>query len=177
MKKFSTSHTYSILFILTERLIDDKQHTINQIVMTSDAPLSIIIVGVGNANFSNMNKLNTNEHPLKASNGKSMKRNVVIFVTLSKIQNCSSQQFENELLEDILFSNSSILFYTWIHPKNGNEFDFLFCINLYFQISPAFEIFIIKKKYIILTNGNKKMLYLLNQNFKNLYRICKSHLI
>ena len=113
--------------------------------MTSDAPLSIIIVGVGNANFSNMNKLNANEHPLKASNGKSMKRNVVIFVTLSKIQNCSSQQFENELLEDILFSNSSILFYTWIHPKNGNEFDFLFCINLYFQISPVFEIFIIKK--------------------------------
>lgn len=103
LKKFSTSHTYSILFILTERLIDDMQQTINQIVMASDAPLSIIIVGVGNANFSNMNKLNANEHPLKASNGKSMKRNVVHFVTLSKIQNCPSQQLENELLEDIPF--------------------------------------------------------------------------
>lgn len=40
------------------------QATINEVVRGSDLPLSIIIVGVGNADFSAMDQLDADETPL-----------------------------------------------------------------------------------------------------------------
>lgn len=38
--------------------------TINEIVRAADNPISIIIVGVGDANFAQMEKLDADENPL-----------------------------------------------------------------------------------------------------------------
>ena len=38
--------------ILTDGVINDIQNTIDEVVRGSDLPLSIVIVGVGNADFS-----------------------------------------------------------------------------------------------------------------------------
>jgi vacuolar-type H+-ATPase subunit F/Vma7 len=38
--------------ILTDGVINDIQKTIDEVVRGSDLPLSIVIVGVGNADFS-----------------------------------------------------------------------------------------------------------------------------
>lgn len=43
---------YTILLILTDGEINDMEATINSIIRASYQPLSIIIVGVGNADFS-----------------------------------------------------------------------------------------------------------------------------
>ena len=45
---------YHILLILTDGQINDMDDTKDLIVECSKYPLSIIIIGVGNANFSNM---------------------------------------------------------------------------------------------------------------------------
>jgi len=55
---------YNILLIITDGIISDLQKTIDQIVYGSDLPLSIIIVGVGSADFSAMDELDADEKPL-----------------------------------------------------------------------------------------------------------------
>ena len=45
---------YYILLIITDGLINDMESTIDQIVRATSLPLSIIIVGVGNEDFSAM---------------------------------------------------------------------------------------------------------------------------
>jgi len=45
---------YNILLILTDGIINDMRETVDQIVRGSGLPLSVIIVGVGNADFEQM---------------------------------------------------------------------------------------------------------------------------
>lgn len=46
---------YMILLIITDGAIHDMEETIRLIVNGADLPLSILIVGVGNSDFGNMN--------------------------------------------------------------------------------------------------------------------------
>jgi vacuolar-type H+-ATPase subunit F/Vma7 len=48
---------FSILLLITDGIINDMDKTIDQIVRGSQFPLGIIIVGVGDADFSNMDTL------------------------------------------------------------------------------------------------------------------------
>lgn len=56
-KKQQNSLNYHILLILTDGEIDDIPETIDLIVKMSFYPISIIIVGIGDKDFSNMEKL------------------------------------------------------------------------------------------------------------------------
>lgn len=55
---------YNILLILTDGIINDMQQTIDEIVRGSTLPLSIVIVGVGSADFDSMDVLDADEEPL-----------------------------------------------------------------------------------------------------------------
>lgn len=46
---------YLVLLIITDGAIHDMDIAIQQIVYGADLPLSILIVGVGNGDFKNMN--------------------------------------------------------------------------------------------------------------------------
>ena len=48
---------YYVLMVATDGVITDMQQTISSIVNASDLPLSIVIVGVGNADFDKMDVL------------------------------------------------------------------------------------------------------------------------
>lgn len=54
-------------------------NTIDLLVQNCNIPLSIIIVGVGNADFSNMNRLD-GDNGLYSTNGKCAARDIVQFV-------------------------------------------------------------------------------------------------
>lgn len=56
--------TYTISLIITDGIINDMQETIDEIVRASHMPISIIIVGVGNANFDQMVQLDGDVTPL-----------------------------------------------------------------------------------------------------------------
>ena len=60
--------TYYVLLILTDGAICDMGQTKDAIVAASHLPISIIIVGVGNADFSSMNILDGDGYVFEGSN-------------------------------------------------------------------------------------------------------------
>ncbi|XP_033745300.1 copine-8-like isoform X2 [Pecten maximus] len=72
-------NNYFVLLILTDGVITDLPNTIEAIVHASGLPLSIIIVGVGNAEFDAMDVLDADDRRL-SSRGKQAVRDIVQFV-------------------------------------------------------------------------------------------------
>jgi len=79
-EKSAKEQVYSVLLILTDGVVNDMQKTINAIVDASNLPFSIIIVGIGSANFQNMEILDADDTPLVSSSGVRMDRDIVQFV-------------------------------------------------------------------------------------------------
>ena len=75
---------YSILLILTDGAIFDMAATKDAIYELADLPCSIIIIGVGNANFSMMEELDGDEEGLCNSRGELVPRDIVQFVEFNK---------------------------------------------------------------------------------------------
>jgi hypothetical protein len=75
---------YFVLLILTDGVITDMDQTVSAIVDASYTPLSIIIVGVGNADFTAMEELDGDDGLLRSSNGKTAQRDIVQFVPMNK---------------------------------------------------------------------------------------------
>lgn len=74
-----TNQKYHVLLIITDGTINDMDATKAAIVAASDKPLSIVIVGVGSADFSGMRELDADKG-LLSHNGKSAERDIVQFV-------------------------------------------------------------------------------------------------
>jgi len=71
---------YHTLLILTDGAIHDMRETRDLIVEASHLPLSIIIVGIGNADFGMMEELDGDEIRLRNSKGEAAVRDIVQFV-------------------------------------------------------------------------------------------------
>lgn len=98
---FEQTKTYTILLIITDGTINDMRETVDAIVAASaNSPISIIIVGVGNANFDAMDELDADEHPLRASDGTQMARDIVQFVPFRNYQN-NQMKLAGDLLAEI----------------------------------------------------------------------------
>lgn len=74
-----------MLLILTDGAIHDMDQTVNLLVNNCKLPLSIIIVGIGNADFSNMNTLD-GDNGLYNSSGAKAVRDIVQFVPFNQVQ-------------------------------------------------------------------------------------------
>ncbi|KAJ8396144.1 hypothetical protein AAFF_G00022170 [Aldrovandia affinis] len=71
---------YFVLLIITDGVITDLDETRSAIVNASRLPMSIIIVGVGGADFSGMEFLDGDDGPLQAPTGEMASRDIVQFV-------------------------------------------------------------------------------------------------
>lgn len=98
---FQTSHTYTILLILTDGVINDMQETIDAIVEASDAPLSIIVIGIGTANFDGMEILDGDNKALRNSAGQIARRDIVQFVPFNRYNANNGAQLAGEVLAEI----------------------------------------------------------------------------
>ena len=99
----STLHdkdVYYVLMILTDGLINDMKPTIDLLVEASSLALSIIIIGVGDGNFTNMEILDADINPLMNSKGKRAQRDLVQFVEFKKFEN-DGNKLAKEVLEEI----------------------------------------------------------------------------
>ncbi|KAF4752243.1 hypothetical protein FOZ62_011053, partial [Perkinsus olseni] len=77
----NSEQKYFILLLITDGFVDDLQETIDEIVESSKAPMSIIIVGVGDGDFRQMDVLDSDDAVLVSSrDGTSMDRDIVQFV-------------------------------------------------------------------------------------------------
>ncbi|KAJ0977682.1 hypothetical protein J5N97_013156 [Dioscorea zingiberensis] len=96
----SCQNKYYILLIITDGVITDLQETINAIVRASDLPLSILIVGVGGADFKEMEILDSdNGKRLKSSTGRLATRDIVQFVPMRELHGQIS--ISQSLLEEL----------------------------------------------------------------------------
>ncbi|KAK8893511.1 hypothetical protein M9Y10_021933 [Tritrichomonas musculus] len=101
IESFHTSHTYTILLILTDGVINDMNETVDAIVAASDSPLSIVIVGVGDANFDAMERLDGDRNKLVSSTNVQAKRDIVQFVPFRKYSANSGMMLASEVLAEI----------------------------------------------------------------------------
>mmetsp|Transcript_41718 Transcript_41718/g.48178 ORF Transcript_41718/g.48178 Transcript_41718/m.48178 type:complete len:190 (-) Transcript_41718:47-616(-) len=92
---------YYIFLILTDGAIHDIDDTVDCIVESSYLPISIIIIGIGNANFSAMDFLDADDEPLFSTKlQKFQERDNVQFVEYGKFKH-SEQLLARETLEEL----------------------------------------------------------------------------
>ncbi|PON73991.1 Protein BONZAI [Parasponia andersonii] len=78
---------YFVLLIITDGVLTDLQETKEALVKASDLPLSVLIVGVGNADFSQMEILDADKGiRLESSTGRVATRDIVQFVPMREVQ-------------------------------------------------------------------------------------------
>eukprot|EP00116_Pleurobrachia_bachei_P009647 sb/3469909/ len=77
------AQNYYILLILTDGQFTDIYDCIGAIVEASDYPMSIIIIGVGKADFTDMERLDADKKALQ-HNGRKASRDIVQFVPFEK---------------------------------------------------------------------------------------------
>lgn len=80
----TNAFNYQILTIITDGEITDLKETILNIVEASFFPISIIIIGVGDANFKSMNVLDGDGDRLRDFRGRVAERDIVQFVPFRK---------------------------------------------------------------------------------------------
>jgi len=94
---------YHILLILTDGMITDYTETVNCIVEASKLPLSIVIIGIGEGDFGNMDSLDGDIIPLVNSYGEIRKRDIVQFVKFNTFkENNATENVNKELAEEVL---------------------------------------------------------------------------
>ena len=103
LKESPNYNHYEILMILTDGLINDMDETVKLLIDCESLPLSVIIIGIGTSDFSNMVRLDGDEEPLTDNNGRVTKRDLVQFVEYEKFKNRFYTDYNNsELSEAVL---------------------------------------------------------------------------
>ncbi|KAF6201803.1 hypothetical protein GE061_004198 [Apolygus lucorum] len=123
-RNLSDGSSYFILLILTDGVITDMPQTCQAIIKASSLPMSIIIVGIGNADFTAMEQLDGDTVAL-SSGGKRAERDIVQFVPYSKFLNLYPGQnvqhlLAKEVLAEIPFQFTSFMKSKGIAPQTSS---------------------------------------------------------
>ncbi|CAL1546463.1 unnamed protein product [Lymnaea stagnalis] len=93
--------TYYILMLLTDGVLSDMDDVRNAIVNASGLPMSLIIVGVGQADFADMNRLDGDDGVLKSTRGIPVKRDIVQFVPFRDFKQSHPAELARHVLAEI----------------------------------------------------------------------------
>ncbi|XP_023820405.1 copine-4 isoform X1 [Oryzias latipes] len=113
---------YFILLILTDGVITDMADTREAIVQASHLPMSIIIVGVGNADFSDMQMLDGDDGILRSPKGEPVLRDIVQFVPFRSFKHASPAALAKSVLAEV--PNQVVDYYNskGIKPKVPSQY-------------------------------------------------------
>ncbi|KAA0710276.1 Copine-4 [Triplophysa tibetana] len=114
---------YFILLILTDGVITDMADTREAIVHASHLPMSVIIVGVGNADFSDMQMLDGDDGILRSPKGEPVLRDIVQFVPFHNFKHASPAALAKSVLAEV--PNQVVDYYNGkgIKPKCMTDFE------------------------------------------------------
>ncbi|XP_026870743.1 copine-4 [Electrophorus electricus] len=114
---------YFILLILTDGVITDMADTREAIVHASHLPMSVIIVGVGNADFSDMQMLDGDDGILRSPKGEPVLRDIVQFVPFHNFKHASPAALAKSVLAEV--PNQVVDYYNskGIKPKCLSDFE------------------------------------------------------
>ncbi len=90
---------FNILLVLTDGDIHDMRETKSLIVAASELPCAIVIVGLGNHNFVDMEVLDGDDGLLRDDFGKVAKRDIVQFINFKEVQHSQHALAEAVLKE------------------------------------------------------------------------------
>ncbi|XP_059365411.1 copine-4-like isoform X1 [Carassius carassius] len=114
---------YFILLILTDGVITDMADTREAIVHASHLPMSVIIVGIGNADFSDMQMLDGDDGILRSPKGEPVLRDIVQFVPFHHFKHASPAALAKSVLAEV--PNQVVDYYNGkgIKPKCLSDFE------------------------------------------------------
>eukprot|EP00058_Branchiostoma_floridae_P027542 XP_002613033.1 hypothetical protein BRAFLDRAFT_123086 [Branchiostoma floridae] len=92
---------YYVLLLLTDGVITDMAETREAIVRASHLPMSIIIVGVGDADFTDMEVLDGDDGLLKSPRGEPVKRDIVQFVPFRQFKSAAPAALSRCVLAEL----------------------------------------------------------------------------
>lgn len=98
---YQDGSNYFVLLIITDGIITDMDATMLSIIEASRLPMSIIIVGVGNEDFSAMEALDSDDGLLQLNHAKAV-RDIVQFVELRKFVGTMGTWDKDLLAKDVL---------------------------------------------------------------------------
>ena len=107
-RTFTSGSHYFILLIITDGVITDMKQTKSAIVDAAELPISIIIVGVGDANFDAMEELDGDEIRVTSFDGRVASRDIVQFVPFRNflprkdVGNYDSNIAQSKLAKEVL---------------------------------------------------------------------------
>ncbi|WVZ75233.1 hypothetical protein U9M48_023311 [Paspalum notatum var. saurae] len=91
---------YFILLIVTDGVVTDFQETIDAIIKASDFPISIIVIGVGGADFKEMEFLDPNKgEKLESSTGRVASRDMIQFAPMKDVHVSGMSTIQSLLAE------------------------------------------------------------------------------
>ncbi|XP_065195164.1 copine-1-like [Sycon ciliatum] len=92
--------SYQILLLLTDGILTDMEQTKMAVIRGSHLPMSVIIVGVGAADFSDMEALDADDG-LLTCRGKSAARDIVQFVPFSQYRTRPPEHLAKDVLAEV----------------------------------------------------------------------------
>ncbi|KAG1944224.1 copine-3 isoform X1 [Pimephales promelas] len=115
-----TASQYYVLLIITDGVITDMDQTRTAIVAASRLPMSIIIVGVGKADFTDMEILDGDDGRLKSITGEAAVRDIVQFVPFRNFQNSPREELAKCVLAEVPGQVVTFFNMMKILPPNSN---------------------------------------------------------
>uniref|UniRef100_A0A1A8KLL7 Copine-3 n=4 Tax=Nothobranchius TaxID=28779 RepID=A0A1A8KLL7_NOTKU len=116
----TTASQYYVLLIITDGVITDMDETRNSIVNASRLPMSIIIVGVGGADFSAMEFLDGDNGRLRSLTGEVAVRDIVQFVPFRQFQNAPREALAKTVLAEVPAQLVDFFNTLKLNPPNQN---------------------------------------------------------
>ncbi|XP_041670576.1 copine-3-like isoform X1 [Cheilinus undulatus] len=116
----NTASQYYVLLIITDGVITDMDETRNAIVNASQLPMSIIIVGVGGADFSAMEFLDGDDGILRSATGQAAMRDIVQFVPFRQFQNGPQEILAQSVLAEVPGQVTGFFNTMRLGPPNSN---------------------------------------------------------
>uniref|UniRef100_A0A673BLL0 Copine-3 n=1 Tax=Sphaeramia orbicularis TaxID=375764 RepID=A0A673BLL0_9TELE len=110
-----TASQYFVLLIITDGVITDMDQTRSAIVNASRLPMSIIIVGVGGADFTAMEFLDGDDGILRSATGQPAMRDIVQFVPFRQFQNSPREMLAQSVLAEV--PGQVVGFFNTMHLK------------------------------------------------------------
>jgi hypothetical protein len=107
---------YFVLLILTDGIITDFEETKTSLISASKLPMSVIIIGVGNEDFSAMNQLDADNGLLK-SKGQTALRDIVQFVEMRKFINYRDGSYNQDLLAQHVLAEVPKQMVSWMTTR------------------------------------------------------------
>ncbi|XP_075867178.1 copine-1 isoform X3 [Microcebus murinus] len=92
---------YFVLLLLTDGAVTDVEATCEAVVCASNLPMSVIIVGVGSADFEAMEQLDADGGPLRTRSGQAAARDIVQFVPYRRFQNAPREALAQTVLAEV----------------------------------------------------------------------------